>query len=92
MATLEAPTRMRRRDDAAEFVAELPVDLAGQVITVKFPCGALGTTSFVDELVRTVLVERHAKGLVLVAPPPRVAELAEDAAADFGVLGRLSCT
>lgn len=63
MVSLEAPVLAGSRPRAQKLLAELPNDLTGQV--VRLHCGSLvaAAASFADEVVRTVLVDRGAKGL-----------------------------
>jgi hypothetical protein len=89
MPTLTAPKLVSSRDQARELTAGLPADLADATVIVD--CSALqaSTPSFVDELVKVCLVERHARGLVLARAPERTAELARRAARNQQVADRL---
>jgi hypothetical protein len=71
------------------LTASLPGDLSGTVVMVD--CSALqaSTPSFVDELVKAVLVDRRGSHLVIKAAPERTVELARRAAQNRGVLDRL---
>ena len=61
--TLEAPVLAGSRPRAQRILASLPADLTGQI--VQLHCGSLiaAAASFADEIVRTILVDRHAKAL-----------------------------
>ena len=54
-------------------------------------CTALqaSTPSFVDELVKAVLVDRHCDRLIIKGAPERTLELARRAAQNRGVVDRL---
>jgi len=87
--TLTAPKLVSSRDQARELTEDLPADLTGAVLVVD--CAALqaSTPSFVDELVKVVLVERNAKLLRLVNARAGTAELARRAATVRQVADRL---
>jgi hypothetical protein len=87
--TLTAPELVSSRDQARELTADLPADLSD--VAVVLDCSALqaSTPSFVDELVKAVLVERVAARLVLQSAPDRTVELARRAATNHGVAERL---
>lgn len=89
MPTLNAPKLVSSRDQARKLTSVLAEDLADTTVVVD--CSALqaSTPSFVDELVKVCLVERHARCLVLSRAPERTAELARSAADIRGVADRL---
>jgi hypothetical protein len=89
MSTLIAPKLVSSRDQARELTASLPGDLSGTVVLVD--CSALqaSTPSFVDELVKAVLVDRRGSQLVVKGAPERTVELARRAAQNRGVSDRL---
>jgi hypothetical protein len=89
MSTLTAPKLVSSRDQARELTASLASDLADAVVMVD--CSALqaSTPSFVDELVKAVLVDRNADRLILKGAPERTVELARRAAGRRGVADRL---
>jgi hypothetical protein len=89
MSTLTAPKLVSSRDQARELTASLASDLADAVVMVD--CSALqaSTPSFVDELVKAVLVDRNADRLILKGAPERTVELARRAAGHRGVADRL---
>ncbi len=90
VSTLEAPARMRGRVQAESLAMTLPADLPDSVIEVRFASGSWPTASFVDELVRAILVDRGAKMLVFVGADIVAAELASQSAASLGVAERLT--
>jgi hypothetical protein len=77
------------RHQARELTASLAEDLSGTVVLVD--CSALqaSTPSFVDELVKAVLVDRGGERLILKGAPERTVELARRAAQNRGVVDRL---
>ena len=89
MSTLIAPKLVSSRDQARELTAGLPDDLSGTVVLVD--CSALqaSTPSFVDELVKAVLVDRRGSQLVVKGAPQRTLALARRAAQNRGVSDRL---
>lgn len=89
-ARLEPSQHSGSRDHARDLVAELPSDMTG--IAVVLDCSRLvvGTPSFLDEIVKQLLVVRRADRLEVIADSSRIAELAERAAANRGVADRLS--
>ena len=89
MSTLIAPKLVSSRDQARELTASLPDDLSGTPVMVD--CSALqaSTPSFVDELVKAVLVDRRVGQLVVKGAPERTVELARRAAQSRGVTDRL---
>ena len=89
MTVIEAPVRMGRRAQAVALLEELPRSLVGVDVTVTFPDEAYHTTSFLDEVVRSILVDRKADRLKLANANERVVELACQSAEDLSVLGRL---
>ena len=89
MSTLIAPKLVSSRDQARELTAGLPGDLSGTAVLVD--CSALqaSTPSFVDELVKAVLVDRQGSRLRIVGAPERTVALARRAAENRGVADRL---
>ena len=63
MTVIDAPTLAGSRDKAQELLSTLPMDLSNSDVTLD--CGDLiaATASFADELVREILVVRHARSL-----------------------------
>jgi hypothetical protein len=89
VADTVAPKLVSSRDQARELTAGLPDDLSDTPVMVD--CSALqaSTPSFVDELVKAVLVDRGGSRLVIKGAPERTIELARRAAQNRGVTGRL---
>jgi hypothetical protein len=90
VTVVDAPVRMGRRAQAKELLSDLPADLTTAMVEVRFPDDAFPTTSFVDELVRSILVDRKAQALTLVNANRRASEIATLCAVDLGVGDRLS--
>jgi hypothetical protein len=82
---LSTPELVSSRRQARALLADLPEDLLGA--EVMLDCSRLQSAapSFVDELIRAVLVERNCERLVLHAAPERTQMLARRAAATHGV-------
>jgi hypothetical protein len=89
MSTLTAPKLVSSRDQARELTASLAADLEDTIVMVD--CSALqaSTPSFVDELVKAVLVDRQGGRLIIKGAPERTVELARRAAQNRGVTDRL---
>lgn len=88
--SLEAPALAGSRPRAQQLLVDLPEDLSGH--TVQLHCESLiaAAASFADEIVRTILVERHADQLEVtsVSDQEFIGYLLERAAV-YGVTGRL---
>ena len=89
MVQLATPDHAGSRDQVDEMIRSLATDLRG--VHVELDCSNLlvGTPSFFDEIVKQILVERHADTLDAIAAPERVRQLLERAADNRGVRGRL---
>jgi hypothetical protein len=89
MSTLIAPKLVSSRQQARELTATLAEDCSGTVVMVD--CSALqaSTPSFVDELVKAVLIDRRADRLLIKGAPGRTAALARRTAENRGVIERL---
>jgi hypothetical protein len=89
MVQLATPDHAGSRDQVDEMVRGLPADLRG--VRVELNCSNLlvGTPSFFDEIVKQILVVRHADTLDAIAAPERVRQLLERAAENRGVRGRI---
>ena len=89
MSTLIAPKLMSSRHQARELTASLAEDLSGSVVLVDCTALQASTPSFVDELVKAVLVDRRGDRLIIKGAPERTVELARRAAQNRGVIDRL---
>lgn len=89
-AVLTPPPLVGSRELAREFVAQLPDDLSNAEVTVDCAHVEASAPSFVDELVKIVLVEREARRLVLQAVPERTARYATRSALNRAVSDRLT--
>jgi hypothetical protein len=89
MSTLTAPKLVSSRDQAQELTASLASDLSDAVVMVDCTALQASTPSFVDELVKAVLVDRKGDRLIIKGAPERTVELARRAARNRGVSDRL---
>lgn len=87
---IEAPEHAGLRDQAHALTDTLGADLRDAV--VSFDCRRLlvGTPSFLDEIVKQVLVERHAQSLCVQGASERVQHLLERASTNRHVADRVS--
>lgn len=90
MPGLKIPENVGSRQQAKELLAQLPASLDQSVVALD--CGQLlvATPSFLDEIVKQVLIERRGERLDLVNASPRARTLAERAAQNRGVAKRLA--
>jgi hypothetical protein len=89
MTTLEPQAHSGSREQAQELVLGLPADLAGCSVVLDCRSLTVSSPSFVDELVKQVLVVRNADVLNVVAAPERTRTLLERAAENRQVGPRL---
>ncbi|HZI92120.1 MAG TPA: hypothetical protein VFD31_10925 [Thermoleophilaceae bacterium] len=89
MIRVETPDHAGSRDQAKALAAVLPADLEGQ--TVLLDCSELvvGTPSFLDEVVKEILVLRHADVLEVIGGSARARDLLERSATNRSVRERL---
>jgi hypothetical protein len=89
LARIETPAHAGARDQASALVARLPSDLSG--IDVEVDCSSMlvGTPSFLDEIVKQILVGRNAQSMSVVAASARAHHLLERSAANRGLSDRL---
>lgn len=88
--SLEMPTLAGSRIRAQQLLNQLPQDLSGQVVELQ--CGLLiaAVVSFADEIVRTVLVDRHAERLEVTRVSDRYfVEHLRDCAVEYHAADRL---
>lgn len=90
--TLRAPKMMGSRSQVAAFLEECGDKLTEATVTVNFVDDARGTPSFIDELVRALLVDRDARHLVLQNLGSNMCAIAFESAAHFGCSERLTCS
>jgi hypothetical protein len=69
MSTLIAPKLVSSRHQARELTSSLASDLSGGVVMVDCATLQASTPSFVDELVKAVLVDRRGDRLILKGAP-----------------------
>lgn len=92
MFRIEVPDHAGLRDQAQDLSWVLPSDLAGD--TVVLDCAGLivGTPSFLDEIVKQVLIVRHAAALEVRDAPVRAGDLLKRSAHNRGVGERVTVT
>lgn len=78
------------REQVVEVLSGLPLDLSNRAIVVSFDCNRLSRPSFIDELVREVLVVREASELNLRNASKTVQEFARRSAISRQVEGKLT--
>jgi hypothetical protein len=78
------------RQQATDLLDGLPDDLSASEVTIDCRDLAVSTSSFWDEVVKTVLVTRGARQLSLLDAPTRAGELARRSASNRGVADRLT--
>jgi len=88
--SLEAPALAGSRPRAQQLLVELPDDLTGSAVQLHCESLIAAAASFADEIVRTILVERHAELLEVtnVSDQEFITYLRERAAV-YGVGDRL---
>lgn len=88
--SLEAPVLAGSRPRAQQIVKKLPLDLSRHVVRLECDSLVAAAASFADEVVRTILVERHAKRLEVAAVSDQeFIEYLRERAAVYGVADRL---
>ncbi len=86
--TIETPRRVGSREQARSFLATLPIDLSDSEIHIDCAQLEASAPSFIDEMVKILLVERSAAKVRLLRAPPRTREYAERSARNRGVDAR----
>lgn len=86
---MTAPEHAVARDQARDLAASLGPDLAGSEIVLDCSSLLVGTPSFLDEILRQVLVERSADILDVRGSSDRVRQLLERSAENRGVASRV---
>ncbi len=89
MIRVETPDHAGSRDQAQTLAATLPADLEGHSVLLDCSELVVGTPSFLDEMVKQVLVLRHADALEISGAPNRARDLLERAAQNRSVRQRL---
>ncbi|MDP9396833.1 MAG: hypothetical protein M3P96_02960 [Actinomycetota bacterium] len=92
MEKLILPRLAGTREAVDDLLAEqqLPEELVGERLAVLCADLASGSSSFADQLVLEVLVNRGADELVLVGAPERFVQYVRAAAKRRGVAGRVA--
>jgi len=86
---IETPAHAGARDQARDLVEVLGPDLSGQDVVLDCTSLLVGTPSFLDEIVKQVLVQRSARTLSVQAASARVHDLLERSAENRGLRDRL---
>jgi hypothetical protein len=89
MTVLSAPPRLGGREQARRLAAELPDDIARLDVQIDHVHVRAVTPSFVDELVKVLLVERSARRLTLLNASDDVRRYASHSAMAHGVQNKL---
>ena len=89
MIRLETPGHAGSRDQAKALAAALPTSLEGQAVLLDCSQLVIGTPSFLDEMIKEILVLRHADVLEVIGGPARARDLLERAADNRSVRERL---
>ena len=92
MAALRAPERSGSREQARTLLDDLPESLVDALVEIDCANVFVATPSFMDEVVKILLVERNAAVLRLTAAPERTTQHAIRAATNRGVATRLEIT
>jgi len=92
--TLQAtlPERVGGRDEARQFLVELLTgnrSLAGFTVSIHGDALRASGSSFIDELIKKLLVESNADKVIFEEAPPQAANDAEMSAKRRGVVDRL---
>lgn len=86
---IRTPPHAGARDQARELLGSLPSDLGDQDVVLDCADVLVGTPSFMDEIVKEVLVVRGARSLSVQMAPARVQHLLERSAENRGLRSRL---
>lgn len=87
--TMSAPIFAGSRVQARQMAEELPLDLSEVFVAMDCQGLEVSTPSFMDELIKVVLVERGARGLLLENGRDRTRVIAQRCAQNRGVEDRL---
>jgi hypothetical protein len=88
--TIETPPRVGSREQARSLLATLPIDLSESEVQIDCSRVEASAPSFLDEMVKILLVEREAAQVRLLRAPQRTREYAERSARNRGVDARFS--
>jgi hypothetical protein len=86
---IETPAHAGARDQARDLADILALDLTGEHVVLDCSKLLVGTPSFLDEIVKQVLVRRNAKTLCVQAASSRVHDLLERSAENRALSDRL---
>lgn len=86
---IRTPEHAGARDQAREMVTSLGPNLSGSDVVLDCAQLLVGTPSFLDEIVKQVLVERGADSLRVQGAADRVQQLLERSAVNRAIRDRL---
>jgi hypothetical protein len=89
MHRLETPEHAGTRDQATDLLSVLPKDLEGEQVVLDASPLVVGSPSFLDEVVKQLLVERKAESLQIVGGSERARTHLRRAAENRNVRERL---
>jgi hypothetical protein len=89
MMQVKMPDHAGSRDQAQDLLSPLPNDLTGMSVALDCSNVLVSTPSFMDEIVKQILEQRHAKTLEVSCGPQRACELLKRSAENRGVRDRL---
>jgi hypothetical protein len=89
MITITPPSHAGSREQARALVSSFPPDLTGSPVALECSGLTISSPSFLDELIKQVLVLRNAESLDVLAAPGRTGTLLERAAQNRNVAARL---
>jgi hypothetical protein len=92
MTTVEAPEHAGSREQARKLLSKLPQRLSGISVVLDCKNLAVSTPSFLDEIVRQVLVERSADQLNVIDADERARDHVVRSADNRKVRAKLTVT
>lgn len=88
-STISSPVLTGMREEAQDLLRGLPEDLGGRHVVLDGHRTLAATPSFADEVVRILLVERHADNLHAVAVGRKFGDWLTESAQTHGVADKL---
>lgn len=89
MIRVETPDHAGSREQAKVLTGTLPTDLQGETVLLDCSRLVIGTPSFLDEIIRQILVLRRAAALEVADASDRARDLLERAATNRDVRERI---
>jgi hypothetical protein len=90
MVMIKAPARLGSREQAEELVASVSHDLKGETVVVSFQATIVARPSFIDEMIRQILVERGASQLILEDLPSGARETVNRSAVYRNLISKIT--